>query len=79
MNTNRKLIKYIIGPTSVIEAAALYVTTPEVLSHESRTILGYVYRDFLFDSAHDEGFVPSFPDYAIIKWVKDEFPRDALV
>ena len=82
--TNNNIVKFnykvndIIGPQSAYDAAVLYTSTPEQLSHDARTILGYVYRSFLFDSARND-MLKSFPTYAVVKWVKDEFPKDALV
>ena len=71
-------IKDIIGPQSTQTVAELYITSPEKLSHDVRTILGYVYRNFIFDAKRN-GYKASFSAYALNKWKRDEFPRDALV
>lgn len=68
----------IVGPLSVCDAAYLYLTAPEKLSHDVRTILGHVYRDYTFDTKDSGEQAPAFADYALSKWQTGVFPTGVL-
>ena len=67
------------GPASILEAAKKYIEEPESLSHDVRTALGYVYREYVDGIGKVKLMdVALFGDYALSKWRANTLPTGVL-